>query len=297
MATQILLNSILSALMLSLVAIGFNLIFNSTKVFHLAHGAIYVCAVYSFYYFNVLFIQFVFSPLLSFLLSLLFSVVIILFLIIIIEYLVYRPLYLKKANPTISLISSLGIYLVIVNIIAFFFGNESVSINNNFNIILSTKWFNLTDAEILTLSASIFLLAGIYLFCKTNFYFNIRAISDNYSVAEKFGINIQKTRIIALCIGSILSGIAGVLHSYDVAVNPHAGMKVTLTAAVAVIIGGARSIKGTVLACFIIAFIENFSIVILSAQWMELLTYILLIIVVLFYQQGLISVKQRIETR
>src|SRR5436190_1570534 len=47
MLIQILLNSIISALVLSLVALGFNLIFNATKVFHLAHGAMYASAVYS----------------------------------------------------------------------------------------------------------------------------------------------------------------------------------------------------------------------------------------------------------
>ena len=58
-----------------------------------------------------------------------------------------------------------------------------------------------------------------------------------------------------------------------------------------------NSLKGTILACFAIALIENYSVKFLSAQWKEMLTYTLLIGVLVFYKQGLISVKQRIETR
>lgn len=46
---QIFFNSVVSALMLALVALGFNLIFNATRVFHLAHGAIYVTGVFFVY--------------------------------------------------------------------------------------------------------------------------------------------------------------------------------------------------------------------------------------------------------
>ena len=120
MITQILLNSILSAFLLTLVAIGFNLIFNATKVFHLAHGAMYVSAIYAYYKSNTYFTQ-ILPQWASVTLSIILSLILILSIIVIVEYLVYRPLYRKKVNSAISLISSLGVYLLIVNLITFFF--------------------------------------------------------------------------------------------------------------------------------------------------------------------------------
>lgn len=187
--------------------------------------------------------------------------------------------------------------MLAINIITFLFGNESVSLNKTFKIVVSNNYFKLTESELLQSSISIILIGIILFFTKTEMYTQIRAITDSYQVAEKFGINVQKTRIISLLAGTILVGIAGIMKGYDVAIEPNAGLLVVLSASVAVIVGGVNSIKGTILACFVIAFFENFSVTFLSAQWKELMTYTLLIGVLLFYKRGLISVKQRIEIK
>jgi branched-chain amino acid transport system permease protein len=295
MITQILINSIISGLLLSLVAIGFNLIFNTTRVFHLAHGAIYVTAVYAVYTFSNFFNQFL-TPAVSVILSIFLSFVLITGIIFIVEYSIYRPLYVKNVDPTISMISSLGVYLLVVNVIAFFFGSESISLNNSSKTIVSTAYFKLTDIELTSLIASSVVLLAILLFSRTKYYMRIRAITDSYIVAEKFGINVQRTRLLALIIGTILAGIAGMIKGYEIAIDPHVGLTITLAAAVAVIVGGVKSLHGTIMACLLIALIENFSVKFLSAQWTNALTYTLLIAVLIFYRQGLISVRQRIET-
>lgn len=296
MLTQILLNSIISALLLSMVAIGFNLIFNATKVFHLAHGAMYVSAVYATFVFNNL-LRLILPRGTSIAASIVLSLLLISVLIVIVEYLIYRPLYRKNVNPTISMISSLGIYLLVVNIIAFFFGNESVSLNNNYKIVASNDYFKLTDVELVHLVVSVVLISAVLLLSRTRFYTHIRAVTDNYSVAEKFGINVQRTRFIALIAGTILVGAVGIMRAHEVAIDPHVGLTITLAASVAVIVGGVNSLAGTIVACFVIALIENFSVKVLTAQWKDMLTYTLMIAVLVFYRQGLISVKQRVEAR
>jgi branched-chain amino acid transport system permease protein len=296
MLTQILLNSIISALLLSMVAIGFNLIFNATKVFHLAHGAMYVSAVYATFMFNNL-LRLVLPQAASIVASVILSLLLISVLIVIVEYLIYRPLYRKNVNPTISMISSLGVYLLVVNVIAFFFGNESVSLNNNYRIVTSNAYFKLTDVELIHLTVSVVLISVVLLLSRTRFYTHIRAVTDNYSVAEKFGINVQQTRFVALIAGTVLVGAVGIMRAHEVAIDPHVGLTITLAASVAVIVGGVNSLAGTIVACFVIALIENFSVKVLTAQWKDMLTYTLMIAVLIFYQQGLISVKQRVEAR
>ena len=296
MLIQILLNSILSALLLSMVAIGFNLIFNATKVFHLAHGAMYVCAVYAYYEFNNYF-QNILSQNISIVLSIILSLLLISFLIVLTEILVYRPLSRRNMNSAISLISSLGVYLFLVNLITLFLGNENISLHSNFKIAVSTNYFKLTNMEVMQLCIFSFLIFVVFLLSKTKYYKQIRAISDDYSISKKFGINVQKARITALIAGTLLVGVAGIMKGYEIAIDPYVGLSITLTASVAVIVGGLTSLTGTVLACFVLAIVQNFSVKFISDQWKDMLTYTLLLIVLVFYQQGLISVKQRIETR
>jgi branched-chain amino acid transport system permease protein len=296
MLTQILFNSINSALLLSLVAIGFNLIFNATKVFHLAHAGIYIAGIYSFYHFRNLFDKnssIIYTVVLPFVLT----IIIVVILISLIEYLIYQPLSKLNVNPAISLVSSLGVYLLVVNVITLIFGNEAILISSNYSIFYSNRWFKVTDIELIQSLVSLGLITCI-LFLKNNrIYKNIRAITYSYLVSEKFGINIRQTRLIAVIAASVLAAIAGILKVYEVAIDPNAGMSIILTASVAVIIGGVYSIPGTILACFAISLIQNFSVKFLSAQWKDTLTYSLLILVILFFQQGLISTKQRIETK
>jgi len=296
MLSQIFINSILSATLLALVALGFNLIFNTTKIFHLAHGALLVSCIYSFHGFYNWSISFLPSAF-SFISSVIFAFLIVSILIVLVEHLVYRPLYKKNVSSAISLISSLGVYFLLVNIISLFFGNESISLYSNSVNAFSNSYFKLTNIESVNLIISAVLISLVFLFSRTKFYFNLKAISDNYAVSEKFGLDVQKMRIMALVLGSVLAGCAGIMKGFEVATEPNIGLNITLTASVAVIVGGVNSLKGTVIACFVIAFIENFSVLFLTAQWKDLLTYSLLIAVLVLYQQGLISVKQRIEKR
>ncbi|MBK7254011.1 MAG: hypothetical protein IPI04_08860 [Ignavibacteria bacterium] len=48
---QLLINSLISGLILALIAVGFYLIFNTTKVFHIAHGAFYTLGGFIFLWF------------------------------------------------------------------------------------------------------------------------------------------------------------------------------------------------------------------------------------------------------
>jgi branched-chain amino acid transport system permease protein len=293
---QILIYSLSSTLLLAVVAIGFNLIFNATRVFHLAHGAMYVTTVVAFAQFHKLFIQSL-GAILAVVLAICLSLLLVATLILVIEYQVYRPLFKKKAHPAISLISSLAVYMLLVNLLVFFFGNESITLNHTYRVVYAGQHFRITEALLLQSVVCLAVLIAVFFFAKSAAYTHIRAITDDYTIAAKFGVPVQRSRIIALVAGTILAGIAGIVKGYETAIEPNAGLTVVLAASVAVIAGGVRSIKGTLLACLVIALIENYSVTLLSAQWKDLLIYTMLIIVLIFYKDGFMHVKQRIETK
>lgn len=122
MYAQLLFNPLVSGLLLALVAIGFNLIFNTTKVFHLAHGALYVFAPYMLIQLLAMFpVDSIFTWIASFIGSL----IVVMVLSWLIEWLVYQPLTRKKSGQAITLISSIGVYLFLINLIAMLYGNET----------------------------------------------------------------------------------------------------------------------------------------------------------------------------
>ncbi len=296
MILQILVNSILSAMLLALIAIGFNMIFNVSKIFHLAHGAFYTSAVYLFYGLRSIIGKHL-SLVPTILVSIVTSLLGIGLLILLVEYFIYRPLIKSKSNPVISLISSLCVYLVMINILILIFGNDSITLNPSYAIIIDNKFFRMTTADMVVFVFGTIVIASVLLFTRTNLYNQIKAISDSTLIAKKFGINEQRIRIIVFLVGTILVGIAGILKANQTAFEPNLGLTAILTASAAVIVGGVNSLTGTLIACFVIALLENFSVAIIPAIWKDSLTYFLLIMVLVFYRKGLISIKQRIETR
>ncbi|MEX2411372.1 MAG: branched-chain amino acid ABC transporter permease [Candidatus Paceibacterota bacterium] len=287
MITQLIFNSTVSGLLLALVALGFNLIFSTTKVFHIAHGAVYVGGAYCFWWLS--------NNGFPFWISILGSIIITALLAMILEYLVYRPLDKKKSGQAITLISSMGVYLFLVNLIALLFGNNSIILNTNLGSSISFLNLNIVPVQGVQLLVST-LLIGLFLWhTKAKWFLNVKAMISESTVASVMGVNTYAIRMYAVIVGSLLSVSASVLLLYDTGMSPHAGMGITLSAVVAVIIGGTDSFKGTLAASLLIAFLQTGTEWFFSAQWKEGITFLLLIAVILWRTEGIVSFNLRVE--
>jgi branched-chain amino acid transport system permease protein len=286
---QVLINSIINGLLLSLVALGFHVIFSSTKIFHIAHGGIYVAGVY--FYLWV-------SPVVGVATGIILSMVFAFLLGVLIEWLVYKPLLKKSSNENIALISSLGVYIIIVNVIALLFGNETKILDNNIRESLLLGEIIITRSQLWQLIFSFPLIALFLIFIKvTGYGLKIRAISDNPILARVMGIKTQQIRYIVFGIGSVMAVSAALLKGSDTGIDPYSGMAITLSAAVVVIIGGSSSLFGTILASIMLALIQNFTEFFLSAQWKDTVTFAILIIVLLWRTEGILQFNVRVDEK
>ncbi len=287
MIYQLFFNSIVSGLLLALVAVGFNLIYSTTKVFHLAHGAIYISGAYCFFWLTGLGL-----PLwLCVTVTALFTAV----LAILHEWLVYLPLYNKKSGEAITLISSMGLYLFIVNTVALLFSNESKILHHNLGDSIIIQSLIIAPIQAVQLVVST-LVIGLFLWhARSKKFLQVKAVISESVVASVMGVNIFSVRLYALVVGSLLAVTAAVLLLYDTGINPQSGMNITLTAVVAVVVGGTGTFKGTVAASFLIAFMQTGTEWFLSAQWKEAITFILLTVILLWRTEGIVSANMRVE--
>lgn len=117
MFIQFLINGLISGALIAIMAIGFWFIYSATNLFHIAHGAVYTASVYIFFFT-------LYATLGSSLyLSLPFALISGAILGFAMYYVVYSPLEKKNASAGVKFISSLAIYIFIVNIIALLYGN------------------------------------------------------------------------------------------------------------------------------------------------------------------------------
>ena len=106
---QFVINGFITGVLYSLLAIGFALIYNTTRIFHIAAAGIYVFAAYMFYLFAV-------QLTMPLLLAAFLAVALTMALSLATEVLVYRPLKRRKASLNAAMIASIGVMMMIVNL-------------------------------------------------------------------------------------------------------------------------------------------------------------------------------------
>lgn len=287
---QLFINAIISASLLTLVSWSFGIIFNSTKIFHIAHAFVYVIAAYFFLSINTL----IDSYFISLALALTGTTII----AILMEILVYRPLFNKGVNQNITLISSLGLQILGVNLIAMIFGNDTKTIDFVSNQSFSYGDIIITKIQFVQIGVAIVLLICLFLFFRfADVGLKIRAVADKHIVAYVLGINVLKIRNIVFIIGSVIVGIVAILEAIDVGFNPNSGMDVVLSAIVVVILNRKDSIIGMIAISLFISILHNLAEWYFSSVVKEAVTYFLLMIVILLRTEGILEYKLRVEER
>ena len=289
MVLQLLANGIVTGCIYALVALGFGLIYNTTKIFHLAHGIVYTAASYFLY-------TFVKQLGLGFALGFLLALILATLLGVAIEVFVYYPFHRRKASLSVVMIGSLGIYIFLVNLIAMVYGNETKVFSPGVATTFHIGSVILTKIQLLQILAFIILFSlSILLLGKTKLGKVIRALADNPDLVTVLGIDVRRIRVYIFILGSLLAAVASCLVASDVGMDPHAGLSMFLTAAVAVIIGGVGVFEGAVIGSFALAILQNLMIWMVSAKWQNALVFIVLIFFLLFRPEGILGKRRRLE--
>jgi branched-chain amino acid transport system permease protein len=287
MLPQLLANGLVTGSIYALVALGFALIYNTTGIFHIAYASLYVFSSYALFYFHS---QFGFPIALSFI----FSIIATMFLSVFIEFLIYRPLKKNNSSSTVVLISSLGVMIVIINIISMVFGNESKIVNRSISGSLKLGGVILTYSQISQLVVTAIVLALFFIYLRfSRFGLSTRAMRDDEVLCTVFGMNISSMRWKLFALSGFFVALGGGLTAYDFGMDPYVGMPILLNAVVALIIGGVGRFEAPVLGGYLIASLQSLVIWQFSARWQEAVTFLLLIVFLLFRPEGILGEKKR----
>ena len=278
--------------MYALVAVGFGLILHTTRTFHIAHGAVYTAAGFACY----LFLQCLTT---SLVLSILAAVIVASVLGVMIECLVYHPLRTSRGDLRTSshilMISSLGVYVVITNVLALFFGSEAKLLRPGVEGTISLAGVIVTYIQLGQFVVGLLTIATLGgILSATKYGRLLRAFADDPTLIEIVGYRVRLLRVVVLALGSALAGIAGILHSLDVGIEPYTGMSIVLVASVAVILGGRRSLLSPALGAVILGLLQSVITYVLSDKWSVAVVYAILVAALVVKPRGLLDIERRI---
>lgn len=288
MFSQLLLNTIIAGSIYTMIAASFSFIYSTTKFFHFAHAAVYTSCPYFVY----LYIAFCGLPLnVGIALAVLSSTL----LGMCTELVMYKPLRQKGSSPLVLLLASLGLYIILQNILSMVFGDDTKTLTSGIvaeGIEIFGARITPIQIGIISVSASLLLVCWV-LIRYTKMGAAMRAVASDPELAIVSGIDTDRTILFAFMSGSMLAGIAAIIISFDIGMTPTMGMNALMMGVVAVIIGGIGSMPGAALGGFLIAFAQNFGVWKISSQWQDAIAFIILLFFLIYRPHGFFGKKIR----
>lgn len=284
---QLLINGLITGSIYALSSLGFAIVYNTTRIFHIAYAILYMIPPYI-----VLLISHQLG--LSLVVGIPIALLCTIMISVLIQYLVYRPLELKRSSLHVLMISSIGVMIIGINIIALVFGNETQILNQEISKTIRIGKLIITQAQFLQIGISTFLLITFLVFLKlSKFGIITRALRDDPELCEIYKINIPSFKLALFALSGFFIAVAGILIAWDIGMDPYVGMPLLLNAVVALIIGGIGKFHAPIIGGLFIGILQSIVIWKFSANWQETVTFALLIIFLLFRPQGIFGEKQR----
>ncbi len=278
---QFIINIFLSFSIYSLLIISFSIIYQSVKFFHFAHAITITLGAYLTLLFSIqLGFSFWFAIPLAIIGAVLISVIT--------ELSIYKPLRKIETSSWNMLIASLGLYVILQNLVSLIWGDDTKSIRTWPVKVGNEIWgAYITNVQIITIVVSIVLFIATILFLQyTSLGKQIRAVSSNSELSNIFGISSDRVILWSFIIGSALAAIAGILIALDTDMTPTMGFHIFLYAVVAMIIGGVGNYSGLIGGALLLATAQHLSAYYIDSKWMDATAYIILILFLIWKPLG-----------
>lgn len=278
---QLLINGIQVGALYALIAVGFSLIFGSTRIFHFAHGATFTIGAYIFYeLYSVLSVQPILSIAVASLATVLFGVFM--------DRCVYAPIQRHEGSFFTIFVASLGVGIIVENLVGMIFGRSFVSVSTplSMSVQAAPDLFVSPLSGIAIVCALVFFLALHLFFTNTHLGMGLRALSESPELIRVYGMSPRMLSTIAFVIGSVLVMPAAVLTAASSGMNPSITHHVMLISLAATIVGGVGSLRGAAFAGLLLGVVENLSLVFLGSQWSEAVTFVVLFLFIIFRPTG-----------
>jgi branched-chain amino acid transport system permease protein len=276
--TNILIGGIAISSLYALVAIGFTLIFGVGGVFNLAHGALLALGGFTSYFISF---RYGLSPILGLVGA------------VVVTGAVGGVLYLQVIEPVEdNTVAVLILTLLAGFLIQFGFGifvtKQTISIPQLAPGSVTIAGTGIQNNTIFVFVSSVLLMIGLfYLVERTDVGKAIIAMSMSEKGSSLVGINDRRMKLYTWVLASMFAGFAGVLLTSFQTGQWNMGLQPLLLSFTIVILGGLGSIKGSIIAAYLIGFIETITTSVISSQLTGIVPLSLLIVILIVRPQGL----------
>ena len=286
----ILISGILRGGMYVLIALGLALVYGVMGIPNFAHGEYYLIGAYATYFALTLLGV---SPIIAILLGAVAGFVI----GAVIEKLTFSPLRKRNTGDwvTNAFMIGAGIQLIIQNGAQYLFTANYYGVTQLFPGSLAVAGINISNDRIIAFIIAVLALAGFWLFLKkTKTGISILAVADDEVGAMLMGVDIKKIHTLTYALSSMLAALAGGALISMTPAYPLMGTAPNLAAWFTVILVGVGNLSAVAIGGLMVGIIEVFSVYFFGAEWQNVISLSVIILILIFKPNGLFGRKQKV---
>lgn len=296
MFLQQVLNGITQGGTYALVAIGYTLIFGVLEIINMAHGEVFMIGAMSGYFLVTNFGWGLVPALLGGMVGSALAGALL-------EFTALRALRRKGVTNLAPLISTIGLALVLQNVMVRSVGAEPLSLRLPLaDSVIKLGPLQVTTVQVVVLAVSITLMLLLqWTLSRTSLGRAVRAVSENPDTASLLGVNVSGIVLATVMLASALGGAAGVLVGISyVSVSALMGLSYGLKGLAIIILGGLGNVKGAVVGALVIGVLEALTVAYggpLGSGYKDAVAFGFLFLILVLRPQGLFGQSTAIAGR
>lgn len=298
---QLVVDGLATGSVYAIFALGYTLVFSILGIINFAHGALFAVGAYITYAllggrfgFNGILANWQLPIALPFAAALILSSLLCGLLGVAIEWGVFRPLRQQRADTLLTVVASLGVAVLLTNLIQYLVGAEVYTYPDQLYgalpLTLHLGELSLRSSQFVILSVSLVLMVALtYWVNYTRLGKALQAVAENPLAATLVGIDGDRIITLTFFVSSALAAVAGTLVASSVSITgPQFGVTFGLKGLAVIVLGGLGSLPGTMLAGFLIGLIEAM-IPAAASGFRDAVAFGILFLILLLRPQGLLG--------
>jgi neutral amino acid transport system permease protein len=265
----------------ALGAVGLTLVYGILKLVNFAHGDFLTFGAYMAFLVSVTWG----APLI---LGIVFAIAATAALGVAFERIMWGPMRARKAGLLQLLLMSIGLAFLLQNTIQFIWGTQIRDLDVNVTDTVEFLGLRIGRTDLLVIVVGFVTLLAIGLMLRyTLLGKRMRALSDNFDLAETAGVDTSRVVLYTWVFAGGLAGLAGVLAGAVTTVKPQMGFELLLPIFAAVILGGIGDAFGALAGGIVLGLVIEWSTLVIEPRWKISVGFAVLILVLFIRPQGI----------
>jgi neutral amino acid transport system permease protein len=290
---QLLVLGIRFGAIIAITSIGLSLVFGTTGLVNFAHGELVTLGAVIAFLLNAASVAWL--PEIQLIPAALVAIALGALAGIAMERGLWRPMRRRGIGLISMLVVSIGLSLLLRNVLQLFFGGNTRPYNDysiQSAVTLGPLRLTPRDIAITLLSFLVLILIGLML-QRTRIGKAMRAVADNRDLAESSGIDVDRVVVFVWGLAGGLAALGGVFQSTAQGVNVNFGFQLLLLMFAGIILGGIGTAYGAVVGSLVVGIVIEVSTVVLPADIKNASGLLVLILVLLVRPQGILGRAER----